>query len=93
MRCAKRVSAEARDLGLKLSAGLHTGEVERSSDDVAGLAVALAARITSLAGASEILVSRTVRDLVIGCELAFTDRGEHELRAIPDRWSIYEVAA
>ena len=93
VRCAKRVSAEARDLGLELRAGLHTGEVERSSDDVAGLAVALAARITSLAGAGEILVSRTVKDLVIGGELAFIDRGEYELKGIPDRWSIYAVAA
>lgn len=93
VRCAERVSAEARDLGLELRAGLHTGEVERSSDDVAGLAVALAARITSLAGAGEILVSRTVKDLVIGSELTFTARGEHELRGIPDRWSIYAVAA
>jgi class 3 adenylate cyclase len=93
VRCAKRVSAEARDLGLELRAGLHTGEVERSSDDVAGLAVHLAARIMSLAGPGEILVSRTVKDLVIGSELAFTDRGEHELRGIPDRWSIYAVAA
>ena len=93
VRCAKRVSAEARDLGLELRAGLHTGEVERSSDDVAGLAVALAARITSLAGAGEILVSRTVKDLVIGSELAFTHRGEHELKGIPDRWSIYAVTA
>jgi class 3 adenylate cyclase len=63
-----------------------------SSDDVAGLAVHLAARIMSLAGGSEILVSRTVKDLVIGSELAFTDRGEHEFRGIPDRWSIYAVA-
>ena len=93
VRCATRVSAEARDLGLELRAGLHTGEVERSSDDVAGLAVHLAARIMSLAGANEILVSRTVKDLVIGSELAFTDRGEHELRGIPDRWPIYAVAA
>jgi class 3 adenylate cyclase len=92
VRCAERVGAEARDLGLAVRAGLHTGEVERSSDDVAGLAVALAARITSLAGAGEILVSRTVKDLVIGSELTFRDRGEHELKGIPDRWSIYAVA-
>ena len=57
------------------------------------MAVALAARITSLAGAGEILVSRTVKDLVIGGELAFIDRGEYELKGIPDRWSIYAVAA
>jgi class 3 adenylate cyclase len=93
VRCAERVTAEAHDLGLELRAGLHTGEIERSSDDVAGLAVALAARITSLAGAGEILVSRTVRDLVIGSELTFTDHGEHELKGIPDRWPIYMVAA
>jgi len=93
VRCAQRVSVESRDLGLALRAGLHAGEVERSSDDVAGLAVALAARIMSLAGAGEILVSRTVKDLVIGSELAFTHCGEHELKGIPDRWSIYALAA
>jgi class 3 adenylate cyclase len=93
VRCAERVNAEARDLGLELRAGLHTGEVERSSDDVAGLAVALAARITSLAAVGEILVSRTVKDLVIGSELRFTDRGEHELKGFPDRWWIFAVAA
>jgi class 3 adenylate cyclase len=92
VRCAERVGAEARDLGLAVRAGLHTGEVERSSDDVTGLAVALAARIMSLAGAGEILVSRTVKDLVIGSELAFTDRGEHDLKGIPQRWSIYAVS-
>jgi class 3 adenylate cyclase len=91
VRCAERVSAEARDLGLDMRAGLHTGEVERSSDDVAGLAVALTARIMGLAGAGEILVSRTVKDLVIGSELTFKDRGEHQLKGIPDRWSIYAV--
>jgi len=93
VRCANRLSAEARDLGLEQRAGLHTGEVERSSDDVAGLAVALTARITSLAGAGEILVSRTVKELVIGSELTFTDGGEHELKGIPDRWSIWALAA
>jgi class 3 adenylate cyclase len=93
VRCAEQVSAKARDLGLELRAGLHTGEVERTSDDVAGLAVHLAARIMSLAGAGEILVSRTVKDLVIGSELTFTDRGEHELKGIPDRWAIYAAVA
>jgi len=63
--------------------------VERAGDDVAGLAVHLAARIMGLAQAGEILASRTVRDLVIGSELHFTDRGEHELKGIPDRWAVY----
>jgi class 3 adenylate cyclase len=92
VRCAAQVIADARDSGLEVRTGLHIGEVERTHDDVAGLAVHLAARIMSLAGSGEILASRTVRDLVIGSELTFTDRGEHELKGIPDRWSLYAVS-
>jgi class 3 adenylate cyclase len=92
VRCAQEVIAAAHEAGLELRTGLHTGEVERSGEDVAGLAVHLAARIMSLAGAGEILVSRTVKDLVIGSELRFTERGEHELKGIPDRWPVYAVA-
>lgn len=92
VRCAEQVIADARGLGLDVRTGLHTGEVERSSDDVAGLAVHLAARIMSRAAAGEILVSGTVRDLVIGSELTFADRGEHELKGIPGRWSLYAAA-
>ena len=89
VRCAAQIISDARNLGVDVRTGLHTGEVERTSDDVAGLAVHLAARIMSLAQAGEILASRTVRDLVIGSELRFTDRGEHELKGIPDRWTVY----
>jgi class 3 adenylate cyclase len=92
IRCAEQVIADARGMGLDVRAGLHTGEVERSSDDVAGLAVHLAARIMSRAEASEILVSGTVRDLVIGSDLTFSDRGDHELKGIPGRWSLYAAA-
>jgi class 3 adenylate cyclase len=92
VRCAEQVIADAGELGLEVRSALHTGEVERTPDDVAGLAVHLAARIMSLAGTGEILASRTVRDLVIGSELTFVDRGEHELKGIPDRWSLYAVA-
>ena len=92
VRCAEQVIADAHGLGLDVRTGLHTGEVERSSDDVAGLAVHLAARIMSRAEAGEILVSGTVRDLVIGSDLTFSDRGEHELKGIPGRWSIYAAA-
>ncbi len=91
VRCARRMIADAHDQGLDLRSGVHTGEVERSTDDVAGLAVHLAARIMSLADGGEILVSRTVRDLVIGSELTFADRGEYELKGIPDRWALYSV--
>jgi class 3 adenylate cyclase len=93
VRCAQRIISDAGDLGLGVRTGLHTGEIERTSDDVAGFAVHLTARITSRAGAGEILVSRTVRDLVIGSELRFTDRGEHELKGIPDRWALYAAGA
>src|SRR4051795_11659901 len=93
VRCAQRIISDSGDLCLSVRSGLHTGEVERTSDDVAGLAVHLAARITHEAHASEILVSRTVRDLVIGSDLTFPDRGEHELKGIPDQWALYSAAA
>jgi class 3 adenylate cyclase len=91
VRCAEQIIAGAEAEGLEVRTGLHTGEVERG-DDVAGLAVHLAARIMSAAEAGEILVSRTVQDLVIGSELTFTDRGEHELKGISDPWRLYAVA-
>jgi class 3 adenylate cyclase len=89
VRCAAQIIADAQDLGLDVRSGLHTGEVERSPDDVAGLAVHLAARIVGLADGGEVLVSSTVRDLVIGSDLAFSERGEHELKGIPGQWVIW----
>jgi class 3 adenylate cyclase len=91
VRCAREIIADARADGLELRTGLHAGEVERG-DDVAGLAVHLAARIMSAAKPGEILVSRTIRDLVIGSELSFTDRGEHQFKGISDPWTLYAVA-
>lgn len=92
VRCAERLVAEAGELGLELRSGLHAGEVVRRGRDVAGIAVHLAARIVGLAGAREVLVSRTVRDLVIGSDLIFTARGEHALKGIPDRWAVHALA-
>lgn len=93
VRCASRVIAETTSLGLDVRTGVHTGEVVEAADgDVAGLAVHLAARIMGLAGSGEVLVSRTVRDLVVGSELRFSERGEHELKGIPDRWLLYALA-
>jgi class 3 adenylate cyclase len=89
VRCAQRAAQDADSLGLAVRSGLHTGEVERAGDDVSGLAVHLAARIMALAGGGEVLVSRTVRDLVIGSELSFEDRGEHELKGVPERWAVF----
>jgi class 3 adenylate cyclase/pimeloyl-ACP methyl ester carboxylesterase len=88
-RAACEVIDRVRILGLDVRAGLHTGEVELLDDDVAGLAVHLSARIAALAGPGEVLVSRTVKDLVAGSGLGFEQRGEHELRGVPDRWTVY----
>ena len=79
-------------MGLELRAGVHAGEVARSGDDVAGVAVHIAARIMALADVGEILVSRTVRDLVVGSELRFNDRGAHDLEGIPEPWNVYSVS-
>lgn len=92
VRCAEKVIADAEALGLQVRSGVHTGEVEVGDDDISGLAVHLAARIMAEAGAGEILVSRTVSDLVVGSELRFDDRGEHELKGIEDAWRLYAVA-
>jgi class 3 adenylate cyclase/pimeloyl-ACP methyl ester carboxylesterase len=91
VRCASRVINETSSLGLDVRTGVHTGELELADGDVAGLAVHLAARIMGLAEGGEVLVSRTVRDLVIGSELRFSERGEHELKGIPDRWLLYSL--
>jgi class 3 adenylate cyclase len=81
-----------RDLGLGLRAGLHTGEIELEDDDIAGLAVHIGARIAAMANEGEILVSSTVRDLVVGSGLEFEDRGSHELKGVPGEWRIFAVA-
>ena len=74
-------------------AGLHVGECELRGDDVGGIAVHIGARIAGLAEPGEILVSRTVRDLVAGSGLRFADRGEHELKGVPDSWPLYSVVS
>ena len=83
IRCAHSISEEVRMLGIDVRAGLHTGECEMTTDDVRGLAVSIAARVSALAGPGEVLVSSTVRDLVAGSGLAFADRGQHELKGVP----------
>jgi class 3 adenylate cyclase len=72
--------------------GLHTGEVERRGDDVAGIAVHMAARVQASARPGEVWTSRTVADLVAGSGIRFADRGEHELKGIPGRWQLFAVA-
>jgi class 3 adenylate cyclase len=91
VRCAAAIRDGVRDLGLGLRAGLHTGEIELEEDDIAGLAVHISARISSMANEGEILVSSTVRDLVVGSGLEFADRGSHELKGVPGEWRIFAV--
>jgi class 3 adenylate cyclase len=93
VRCATEIVEAVRELGLEVRAGVHTGEVETIDGKVGGIAVAIGARIASTAGASEVLVSNTVRDLVAGSGLAFEDAGEHELKGVPDRWRLFRVAS
>jgi class 3 adenylate cyclase len=91
IRCGRAMTAAVRPLGIEVRVGLHTGEVELVGDDVAGIAVHIAARVGALSGAGEVLVSGTVKDLVAGSGLAFADRGEHVLKGIPEQWRIYAV--
>jgi class 3 adenylate cyclase len=91
VRCACAIRDGLKRLGIDIRAGLHTGEVELRGDDVGGVAVHLAARVQALAGPDEVLVSRTVTDLVTGSGIAFSDRGEHELKGVPGRWRLFRV--
>jgi class 3 adenylate cyclase len=91
--CATSITRATRELSLEVRAGLHTGECEVRGDDLAGLAVHLAARIGSVAGPGEVLVSTTVKDLVSGSGIEFVDKGEHDLKGIPATWRLFAVAA
>jgi class 3 adenylate cyclase len=93
IRCACAIVDAVRPLGLQVRAGLHTGEVEVLDGKVAGIAVNIGARVAGRAGAGEVLVSGTVKDLVAGSGLEFEDRGPAELKGIPGSWRIYAVAA
>jgi class 3 adenylate cyclase len=92
VRCAQAISEGARGLGIEVRAGVHTGEVELRGDDVSGLGVHIASRIESLAGPGEVLVSRTVTDLVTGSGLEFADRGPHDLKGVPGSWQLFLAA-
>src|SRR5262245_38802847 len=91
IRCATAIRDAVRALGINVRAGLHTGEVETRGDDISGIAVHLAARVAAAAGAGEVLVSRTVVDLVAGSGLEFTARGAHALKGVPGEWELFAV--
>lgn len=89
VRCGQAIASAVRPLGLEIRAGVHTGEVELRGADVGGIGVHIAARVQSVASAGEIMVSRTVTELVVGSGLTFEDRGEHELKGVPGSWQLY----
>jgi class 3 adenylate cyclase len=91
IRCACSIDEEARELGIELRAGLHTGECELIGDDLGGLAVHVAARVGAEARPGEVLVSGTVKDLVMGSGIDLTDRGVHDLKGVPGEWRLFGV--
>jgi class 3 adenylate cyclase/pimeloyl-ACP methyl ester carboxylesterase len=91
LRCAADVLAGARDIGLDLRAGIHTGEVEVRGADIAGLAVTIAKRVCDLGGPGQVLVSETVRSNMVGAGFQFDEQGEHELKGVPGTWKLYRV--
>ena len=92
VHCALAISRAVRELGIDVRAGLHIGEVELRRDGISGLAVHVAARVSSLGGAGDVLTTSTVRDLVVGSSLHFTDRGHHPLKGVPDEWQVFAVS-
>jgi class 3 adenylate cyclase len=94
IRCATAIRDGARaQFGLEVRSGLHTGEVEVIGNDVGGIAVHIGARVGAAAGPGDVLVSGTVKDLVVGSGIQFVDRGERELKGVPGTWRLWAVAA
>jgi class 3 adenylate cyclase len=93
IRCAMSIRDAVQALGIDVRAGVHTGECEVRGDDIGGIAVHIGARVSALAGPNEVLVSSTLRDLVIGSGLEFDDRGTHELKGVPGEWRLSAVAS
>jgi class 3 adenylate cyclase len=91
IRCAMAIRDAVQALGIQVRAGLHTGECEVRGDDIGGIGVHIGARVSALAGANEVLVSSTLRDLVIGSGLEFEDRGAHQLKGVPGEWHLSAV--
>jgi pimeloyl-ACP methyl ester carboxylesterase len=91
VRCASQVADAVRSIGIEIRAGVHTGECELMLDDIGGIAVHIAARVMARATNGEVLVSSTVKDLVAGSGLAFSDRGEHVLKGVPGEWHLYSA--
>lgn len=92
IHCAVQIRDAVRSLGIEIRAGLHTGEIQLHDSNIGGLAVHLAARVMAVAGSGEVIVSGTLRDLVVGSGIGFEDRGSHALKGIPGEWRLFRVA-
>ncbi len=92
IHCALEIKQRVLDLGIEIRAGIHTGECQVIDGKTSGITVSIGSRVAAIAGASEVLVSQTVKDLVAGSGLSFQEAGEHELKGVPDRWRLYSVA-
>jgi class 3 adenylate cyclase len=93
IRCAMAIRDAVQALGIQVRTGLHTGECEVRGDDIGGIAVHIGARVSALAGPNDVLVSSTLRDLVIGSGIEFDDRGAHQLKGVPGEWHLFAVAS
>ena len=93
IRCAMAIRDAVQALGIQVRAGLHTGECEIRGEDIGGIAVHIGARVSALAGPNDVLVSSTLRDLVIGSGLEFEERGSHDLKGVPGEWHLFAVAS
>jgi class 3 adenylate cyclase len=93
IHCAETILEASSSMGIRVRAGLHTGECEVLGDDIAGIAVHIAARVSALAGPAEVLVSRTVKDLVVGSGIEFEPRGPHQLKGVPGEWELFGLAS
>ena len=91
IRCGRVLTTEADRLGFQMRVGIHTGEIDRRGDDITGLAVVIAARAMQLAPANQVVVTGTVRELVAGSSVSFLSAGDHELKGVPDTWSVWTV--
>jgi class 3 adenylate cyclase len=93
IRCAMSIRDAVQALGIEVRAGLHTGECQVRGDDIGGIGVHIGARVSALAGPNDVLVSSTLRDLVIGSGLEFDHRGDYELKGVPGQWRLFAVAS
>jgi class 3 adenylate cyclase len=93
IRCAMAIRDSVHALGIEVRAGLHTGECEVRGEDIGGIAVHIGARVSTLAGPNDVVVSSTLRDLVIGSGLEFEDRGIHGLKGVPGEWHLFAVTS